>query len=274
MDKTIYLDYAAATPMLGEVKKIMEPYYSDSFYNPSASYLSAQNIRKDIEKARNRVAHWLGARPSNIIFTAGGSEANNLAIHGIMRHYPDANMLLSAIEHESVREPASKYSSKEIAVNPDGRLNMDDLKKKIDDKTVLISVMYANNEIGTVQPIKDIAKIVNDIRIKRGPTGLPLYLHTDACQASNYLDLHVSRLGVDLMTLNSGKIYGPKQVGALFHKTGVELEPLVDGGGQEQGLRSGTENVPGIIGFSAALDIVQTDRNEESRRLIVLRDQL
>jgi cysteine desulfurase len=273
-NKTIYLDYAAATPMLLEVRKIMEPYYSNSFYNPSATYLKGQNIRKDIEKARGRVAHWLGARPSNITFTSGGSEANNLAIHGIMRRYKGANVLISAIEHESVRAPAGKYNSKEIAVNKDGRVDTEDLKKKIDDKTVLISIMYANNEIGTVQPIKDVARIVNEERIKRGSKGLPLYLHTDACQAANYLDLHVSRLGVDLMSLNSGKIYGPKQVGALFHKTGAQLDPLIDGGGQEQGLRSGTENVPGIIGFSAALDIVQSSRNEESKRLAVLREQL
>lgn len=264
---TIYLDYAAATPLDDTVLAAMQPYFATNFYNPSATYLAAKQVRQALSAARAQVAHWLGARPSEVIFTAGGSEANNLAIHGVMRQFPKGNVVISSIEHESVQAPAGHYDVREVRVQPDGRINLDDLRDKIDEQTVLISIMYANNEIGTVQPIRDIAKIIQAVRTARGPKGLPLYLHSDACQAANYLDLHVARLGVDLMTLNGGKIYGPKQTGALYVKAGVSLTPLIDGGGQEQGLRSGTENVAGAIGFAAALQLVQSNRHEESERL-------
>ncbi|HEY5152651.1 MAG TPA: aminotransferase class V-fold PLP-dependent enzyme, partial [Candidatus Saccharimonadales bacterium] len=151
-------------------------------------------------------------------------------------------------------------------------LDLDDLRQKIDGKTVLVSIMYANNEIGTIQPIREITKLIADIRRQRGPGALPLYLHTDACQAANYLDLHVARLGVDMMTINGGKIYGPKQSGALYVKAGIMLKPLVNGGGQERGLRSGTENVASIIGLVAALDLAQSGRRQEAERLRILQD--
>jgi cysteine desulfurase len=270
--KHIYLDHAAATPLDPGVLKAMTPYLTDNFFNPSASYVPAIEVRRELSVARARVAHWLGAKPSEIIFTAGATEANNLAIHGVMQAYKGANILFSAIEHESVLAPAEQYDHKRINVMPDGRLDLADLKKKIDPKTVLISIMQANNEIGTIQPIKEVARLVQAERTARGANGLPLYLHTDSAQAANYLDLHTSRLGVDLMSLNGGKIYGPKQTGALFIKTGINLKPLILGGGQERNIRSGTENVSGIIGFSYALDIAQTMREEESKRLNILRD--
>jgi len=271
--KTIYLDYAAATPLDESVLKAMEPYYATSFYNPSATYLAAQAVRKDLTSARGQVAHWLGARTSEVLFTAGGTEANNLATHGIMRQFPGSNIVISSIEHESVQAPAGNYDVREVSVQPDGRIDLNDLRTKIDSKTVLISIMYANNEIGTVQPIREVAKIVGDVRKQRTPKDLPLYFHSDACQAANYLDLHVARLGVDLLTLNGGKIYGPKQTGALYVKAGIRLLPLIDGGGQEQGLRSGTENVAGAIGLATALQLVQTDRHAESERLRSLQQQ-
>lgn len=270
---TIYLDYAAATPLDESVARAMQPYYATSFYNPSATYLAAQDIRKALSVAREQVAHWLGARRSEIIFTAGGTEANNLAIHGIMRQFPGGNIVISSIEHESVQAPAGRYDVREATVQPDGRIDLKDLCQKIDDKTVLISVMYANNEIGTVQPVRDVAKIVGQVRTQRTSKDLPLYFHSDACQAANYLDLHVARLGVDLLTLNGGKIYGPKQTGALYVKAGIRVLPLIDGGGQEQGLRSGTENVAGAIGLATALQLVQTDRHAESERLRTLQQQ-
>ncbi len=270
---TIYLDYAAATPVDAKVMAAMRPYFSDDFYNPSATYSAARNVAKSLAEARARVAHWLGARPSEIIFTAGGSEANNLAIHGLMRRYPKGNIVISSIEHESVLVPASRYDCREVAVHPDGRLDIEDLRSKIDANTVLVSVMYANNEIGTIQPIREIAKLVGAKRQERGIKATPLYLHTDACQAANYLDLHVARLGVDLMTINGGKIYGPKQSGALYVKAGLELEPLIEGGGQERGLRSGTENVASAVGLAAALDLVQAQRHDESNRLKRLQQQ-
>ena len=270
--KYIYLDHAAATPLSEEVIKVMEPFLRDNFFNPSATYIPALDVRRAVEEARNRVAYWLGAKPSEIIFTAGATEANNLAIKGVMEAYPDGNILVSAVEHESVLIPAANYDYKQIKVMPDGLLDINDLKKKINEKTVLVSVMQANNEIGTIEPIKEVSKIIQAERKKRGTKGLPIYLHTDSAQAANYLDLHASRLGIDLMSLNGGKIYGPKQTGVLFVKTGVNLKALVLGGGQERNLRSGTENVSGLIGLSYALDTAQAMRNEEVRRLTLLRD--
>jgi cysteine desulfurase len=265
-NRAIYLDHAAATPIDAVVVKAMEPYYSDYFYNPSATYLAAKRVSEDLKTARNLIAHHLGAKPNEIIFVAGASEANNLAIHGIMSNFPQANLITSAIEHESVLMPASKHTHKVVSVKPDGRIDLDDLISKIDDNTVLVSVMQANNEVGTLQPLKEVAEVIRSKRLSR-KNDLPLYLHTDATQAANYLDLHCSRLGVDLMSLNGGKIYGPKQSGCLYVKAGVSIAPLIDGGGQEKALRSGTENVAGVIGFATALDIAQTSKKAELSRL-------
>ncbi len=265
----IYLDHAAATPMHSRVLHAMRPFFVDKFYNPSATYTSALEVRQASESARSEVAHWLGARSSEIIFTAGGTEANNLAIHGLLRQFPDGNIVVSAIEHESVLQPARRYDCREVTVTADGRLELADLRQKIDDQTVLVSIMYANNEIGTVQPIREIAALVKELRADRQAAGnsRPLYFHSDAAQAANYLDLHVARLGVDLLSINGGKIYGPKQTGALYIKAGTRLLPLIDGGGQEHGLRSGTENVAAVVGLAAALDMVQSERHHEAARM-------
>jgi len=262
-----YLDYAAATPIDDSVLDAMQPYFSNAFYNPSATYLRASEVRKDLEAARAKVAYWLGARPSEIIFTAGATEANNIAIHGIMRQYPIGNIVISGIEHESVLVPARRYECREAKVGPDGRLDLGDLERLIDDNTVLVSVMYANNEIGTIEPIREAYKVISEKRKDRKSSSVPLFFHTDATQGANYMDLHVARLGVDLMSLNGGKIYGPKQTGALYVKGGITLQPLIDGGGQERGIRSGTENVAGDIGFAKALDLVQSSRHDEINRL-------
>lgn len=262
----IYLDYAAATPLDPLASAAMAPFYSENFYNPSANYQPAIIVKKVIEKARSDVANLLGSRSNEIVFTAGGTEANNLAIHGVMRQFPKANIVVSSIEHDSVLKPASRYNAKHVKIHQDGRINLEDLADQIDDETVLVSVMYANSEIGTVQPIRQISRIISEKRNEKNRT-LPLYFHVDACQAANYLDLHVSRLGVDLMSLNGGKIYGPKQSGALYVKAGIKLQPIIDGGGQEYSKRSGTENVPGIIGFAKALDVAQKIRKQEASRL-------
>jgi cysteine desulfurase len=274
MDHMAYFDYAAATPLDHEVLQAMQPFFADQFYNPSANYGPARQTADSLLAARGIVAHWLGSRPSEVIFTAGGTEANNLAIHGIMRAFPEANVVVSAIEHDAVLHPAEQYDRHIAAVDAQGLIDLDDLKRQIDDQTVLVSVMYANNEIGTIQPIREIARIIAEIRGQRRKAGnkLPIYLHTDACQAANYLDLHVARLGVDLMTLNGGKIYGPKQSGVLYIKAGLELRSLVQGGGQEHGLRSGTENVAACIGFAKALELAQTMRHDEVYRLHQLQD--
>jgi cysteine desulfurase len=271
----IYLDYAAATPIDPRVLTAMQPYLQEQFYNPSATYQAALDVHKALEAARARVAFWLGSRPSEVIFTAGGTEANNLAIQGVMQRYPTANVVVSAIEHSAVLEPARRYDCHEASVTADGRLDLTDLGLKIDDQTVLVSVMYANNEIGVVQPLHDVAGMLRDIKKQRLADGndLPLYLHSDACQAGNYLDVHNSRLGVDMMTINGGKLYGPKQSGALYVKGGLVLEPLIYGGGQERGLRSGTENVAGAIGLATALDLAQQDRLSEAKRLHTLQQE-
>lgn len=265
----IYLDYAAATPLDPEVLAAMQPYFSERFYNPSATYLAAQDVRSDLEKARAAVAHWFGARPSEIVFTAGGTEANNLAIRGVMQQFPGANLVISAIEHESVLATAQGYDHQLASVTPAGIVDVDALVKLVNDQTVLVSVMYANNETGTIQPIRQISQALETVRQARKQAGndLPLYLHADAAQAAAYLDLHAARLGVDLMTINAGKIYGPKQVGALFVSSRLQLKPQITGGGQERNIRSGTENVAGAIGLAKALDLVQQRREAEVRRL-------
>jgi cysteine desulfurase len=269
MKTMIYMDYAAATPMDVSVSEAMQPYFAEKFYNPSATYLAAQAVKKDLDAARARVAHWLGARPSEIVFTAGATEANNLAIHGVMQQFSEANIVVSSIEHESILAPAHQYSCREVPVLPTGLIDIDALQAAIDDKTALVSVMYANNEVGTIQPIAQIGQIVEAIRKDRHTRGIemPIYLHTDAAQAAAYLDLHAARLRVDLLSINGGKMYGPKQTGSLFVSSKVRLMAQTTGGGQERGLRSGTENVAGSIGLSVALDLVQTRKHEEGKRL-------
>ncbi len=267
-----YFDYAAATPISPQVQRAMRLYESIKFYNPSAQYLAARDVKQDLEAARQKVARILNVRPNEIVFTAGGTESANLAVNGVMSAYPGSNCIVSAIEHDAVLKPAEKYDFKIAPVLSSGRVDLVALKKLIDNKTVLVSIMYANNEIGTVQPIGEVAKLIKAINAKRLARGikLPLYLHTDACQATNYLRLDANRLGIHLMTLNGSKIYGPKQSGILFIKTGVQINSLIDGGGQERGLRSGTENVSYAVGFAEALSQADSLRQQESARLKVL----
>jgi cysteine desulfurase len=267
--RPIYLDYAAATPLDTEVMTAMQPFYTENFYNPSATYMAAIKIGQILEAARASVAHWLGARIPEIVFTAGGTEANNVAIHGVMQQYPEGNCVVSMVEHESVLAPAEQYQHNLAPVLADGRVAVNQLHQLIDDNTVLVSIMYANNEIGTVQPLREIGQLIKRIRDQRRKVGnnMPIYLHSDACQAASYLDLQTARLGVDLLTLNGGKIYGPKQSGILYVKAGTILSPFIVGGGQEHGLRSGTENIAQAVGFAKALDIAQTIRHQEAKRL-------
>lgn len=271
-----YFDYAATTPLNPKSLKAMQPYFSDNFFNPSAIYKSAMEVKADLDTARAAVAKELGCRPSEIIFTAGGSEANNLAISGVLKKWPKKHIVISAIEHDSVLNTTKNYNYSLAPVNKKGIIDIEKLRDLIKDNTVLVSVMLANNEIGAIQPIKDVASLVEEIRSLRQDNGndTPLYLHTDACQAVNYLDVSTKRLGVDLMTINSGKIYGPKQFGALYVRGGVILEPIIYGGGQEKGLRSGTESVANAIGFAKSLEIVRKKSKSESKRLTELRDYL
>ena len=266
----IYLDYAAATPVDERVLAAMGPYASTKFFNPSAAYSAARAVRADYEAARHQLAQTIGARPAEVVLTAGATESINLALNSAQ------STITTAIEHVAVLECARANGGVILPVNEQGRLNLDYLKQAITDETKLISVGYANNEIGTVQDIKEIAEIVASVRARRLSRGVerPLLLHTDASQAAGLLDINVARLGVDMMTLNAGKCYGPKQVGLLFVRAGVQLAPLIHGGGQESGLRSGTEDVAGAIGFAKALEIAEKKRKTEVERLKNLRDDL
>jgi len=268
------LDYAAATPMDPMVLEAMQPYFEEQFYNPSATYLSAKAVKSQLEAARAKVARLIGARPAEIIFTSGATEANNLAIQGIMKQFPGYEMLTSSIEHQSVLAPAKLFTSQEIPVDKHGIILLNKLSNLINDKTVLVSIMLVNNELGTVQPLREVSKILDSIRQQRlaANNKTPLYLHSDAAQAGNYFDLHVSRLGVDLLSINGGKLYGPKQSGLLYVKAGTMIQPLIVGGGQEFGLRSGTENVAGCIGLAAAFELAQAGRHTEAVRVRQLRD--
>ena len=270
----IYLDYAAATPLDADVLAAMQPYFADEFYNPSALYLAAKRVSHAVSAARESVAKTFGARPTEIVFTAGGTEANNLAIHGVMRQFPDGNIVVSAIEHDSVLEPAKMYDYRVAPVDKRGQVALDSLRALIDDNTALVSVMYANNETGAIQPLSQIAQTIADIRQQRILAGnsRPLYLHTDACQAANYL-LLTKNMGIDLMTINGGKVYGPKQSGCLFVRAGTTLQPQILGGGQERGLRSGTENVAATIGFAHAFAHAQRAHQAEADRLNKIRQK-
>ena len=267
----IYLDYAAATPIDQRVLDAEEPYFRERFFNPSASYQAAREVRRDYEEARHVLAQNLGARPAEIVITAGATESTNLAIGGVSGHIVTTN-----IEHPAVLALASARNATILRVNEKGLVNPASVENAITDETEIVSVGYANSEIGTVQPIKEIAILIERIRADRASreVATPLLFHTDASQAAGYLDLNVARLNVDLMTLNAGKCYGPKQVGLLYVKAGVRLKPLILGGGQEMGLRSGTENVTGAIGFARALEIAERKRKGESERLEKLRNDL
>lgn len=277
MATPMYFDYAAATPLDSDVLAAMQPYFQEQFFNPSGNSLLAKSVKQDLEAARGRIAQLLGARPSELIFTAGGTEANNLALFGVAQRYPSSHIITTSLEHESVLLPARHLETQghpltEVGPNQQGLIDVASITEAITDKTVLVSVMYANNEIGTVQPIKQLSAALETVRRVRQKSGneLPLYLHTDAAQAGNYLDLHVHRLGVDLMTINGGKLYGPKQSGVLYARAGIELMPLILGGGQERGVRSGTENVAACIGLARALEKATQLRADESKRLQAL----
>lgn len=276
-DMNIYLDYAAATPVNEQVLAAMMPYFAEQFYNPSSSYRASRAVRQAVEEARAQVAHWLGAKSAEIIFTAGATEAINLVVHGVAAQFPHSRILVAATDHIATQQAARRTDcSGLIPVLPNGLIDLAALEAAIDDTTVLVSIDYANSEIGTIQPLAAIAKIITNIKINRQKNGnmLPLYFHTDASQAAGHMDLHVHQLGVDMLTINAGKIYGPKQMGALYIATGIELAPLFGGGGQERGLRSGTENVPGIVGLAMAFDLAQHNRRENNIRLMTLRNEL
>ena len=270
-DQVIYLDHGAATPMDKRVLQTMEPYFSDLFYNPSSPYAPAITVRREYESAKQLLAGTIGAKADELVITAGATESINLAFNSIGGHVATAN-----IEHHAVLEAAKHHEHTIVASDERGIISADVVKKAVTPKTRLVSIALANNELGTIQPLREIAAIVRAERQRRLASGdnTPIYLHSDASQGAGQIDIHISRLGVDLLTLNAGKVYGPKQVGLLWAASHVRLAPQIVGGGQERGLRSGTENVAGTIGFARAMELAERHRKSESERLRKLRDML
>lgn len=271
MRDDIYLDYAAATPTADFVLTAMQPYFSERFYNPSSPYAPAVQVRREYEAAKQELAETFGAKGDEVIMTAGATESINLAFNAVGGH-----VISSKIEHPAVLESAKLREHTFIDVNEKGLVNPDDIERAMQPDTSLVSIALANNELGTIQPIRKISQIVGYERQRRVEQGNanPLLFHCDASQGFDQIDVHVARLGVDLLTLNAGKVYGPKQVGLLWTKRSAKLEPYIVGGGQEKGLRSGTENVAGTIGFAAAAKRARAKQRGENSRLKALRDTL
>lgn len=273
MNKALYyLDHAAATPVDVVVLESMLPYFTDKFYNPSSPYAQAVETKRDYAAAKQRIAQVIGVQKDEIVMTAGATESINIAFSAAK-----GQVLVGAVEHAAVLSAAKRAGQAVIVQsNKRGRINPEAIKEKLTSETQFVSVGLVNNELGTVQPIEDIARIIEVERQRRIQKGedLPLLFHCDASQAAALIDVKAKRLGVDLLTLSAAKVYGPKQVGLLWVKPGVLVQPTVVGGGQELGLRSGTENVAGVIGFATALELAAKRRSTEFKRLREIRDKM
>ena len=267
----IYLDYAAATPMDERVISAMQPYFNEDFFNPSSPYMPAVKVRRAFDDAKQTLANLIGAKSGAVIMTAGATESINLAFNWVTSH-----VVVPNIEHHAVLACAKVCDHTIVKADSRGYVSADVIKESIRLDTELVSVALVNNELGIIQPIRAIAEIVKNERNQRLASGnlTPIFLHCDASQGAGQIDINVARLGVDMMTLNAGKIYGPKQVGLLWADSQVQLAPQIIGGGQERGMRSGTENVAGTIGFAKALQLAVEHRAFESDRLTKIRDDL
>ena len=277
-ERIIYMDHSATTPVRPEVIEAMLPYFTADFGNPSSIYTIGQEARKAVDDARERIAHILGARMSEIVFTSGGTESDNAALKGAaFALRPLGNHIITTtIEHHAVLHTCYQleqfgFDVTYIPVDEYGIIAPQDIVDAITDETILVSVMMANNEIGTIEPIAEIARMVRQEASRRNRT---ILMHTDAVQAAGFLDINVRALGVDLLSLSAHKIYGPKGVGLLYIKRGTPFEEQNAGGGQERQRRSGTENVPGIVGFGEALHLAVSERKETSAHCLRLREKL
>lgn len=297
---SIFLDYASATPLDPQVFKKMKPYFTDAFYNPSSLYKESVAVRAAVEDAREKIARTIGCRTDEIIFTSGGTESINIALRGVVEAYHAASshasvgadggvvtgaqaklphIITSAIEHPAVLETCRYLERKNIVsvtyLSPDenGIIQPESVEAVITDQTILITLMYVNNEIGSINPLRDISRAIHAWKKNRGRSVLdyPCF-HTDASQAPNYVDIRKESIGVDMMTLDASKIYGPKGVGILFKKQHVPMTALMQGGSQERSLRAGTENVPLIIGCAEALVQTVALREKESARIADIRN--
>lgn len=267
-----YLDNAATTPMDEEVLKAMLPYFEEHFGNPSSLHSFGQRARTAVENAREKVASFLGAKPQEVVFTSGGTESNNFAVKGVARanRKKGDHIVTSAIEHHAVTEPCrfleeEGFRVTSLPVDSQGLLDPDDVAKAITDKTILISVMHANNEIGTIQPIAEIGKIAKEKEI---------YFHTDAVQTFGHIPFTVDELNIDLLSLSAHKLNGPKGVGAIYLRSGTRIDPFLQGGEQEENRRASTHNVPGIVGLGKAVERARINMDKEILEQKSLRDKL
>ena len=270
--KRIYLDYAATTSTDPEVVKAMSAYFTDRFGNPSSLHSFGRQTKQAVEQARETIASFIGAKPEEIVFTSGGTESNNFALKGIAcaNKNKGNHLITSAIEHHAIIQPC-KFLEKQgfkvtyLKVDKYGLVDLQELKKAITDKTILISIMHANNEIGVIQPIQEIGKIAK----QKG-----IYFHTDAVQTFGHLPINLDALNVDLLSISAHKLYGPKGVGALYIRRGTRISSVMQGGDQEKNRRASTHNVPGIVGFGRAVELAKQEMVEEKKRLTPLRDRL
>ncbi len=270
--KRIYMDYAATTPMLPEVVEAMQPYFSQRFGNPSSVHSMGQDARDAVDQARSKVAALITCRPEDVIFTGGGTEADNHAIKGVCLANRERgnHIITTSIEHHAVLNTCNYmknlgFDVTVVPVDKYGMVDPDRIKKSVTAKTLLVSVMHANNEVGAVQPIEEIGRITRQAGV---------YFHVDAVQAAGHLPIDVDRMGIDLLSASAHKLYGPKGVGMLYVREGTRIAPLLHGGEQENERRAGTENVPGIAGFGKAAEIALAGMGEEAGRLTKYRDRL
>jgi cysteine desulfurase len=276
--------HAATTPLDPRVLEAMHPYLTEDFGNPSSFHTLGMRAKEAVSDARKTITNFIGAHEDEILFTAGGTESNNMALAGVIHAHRASvkeglpHVITTAIEHHAVLEPLLHWQKQKqidvtvLPVDRNGQVSVKDVEAALTPNTSLISIMMANNEIGTIQPIADIGRALLSWR-KEQKTFYPFF-HSDACQAAGSLEINVDKLHVDLLTINASKMYGPKGVGLLYLRRGTKIEPLVRGGGQERNLRSGTENVPSIIGFAKAFELAHADREAESKRLLTLRERL
>lgn len=275
--KKIFLDHATTTPVRKEVLEVMEPYWNKNFGNPGTIHSFGIVARKTLEDSRKIIAQILKSHSDEIVFTGSGTESNSLAVFGILDRLEEQNkdlsqfhMITTVMEHPSILHWFEKYEKKGarvsyIGIDENGIIDLKELREVLKPNTIFVSVMYVNNEIGTIQPITKISHILRKFNPK-------IVFHTDASQAPLYLNLDVHSLGVDMLTVDGQKIYGPKGVGVLFKKRRVEINPLLVGGNQEMGLRAGTENIPSIVGLTKALELANKERKKESERLVEIRN--
>jgi len=279
MSKEIYLDYSATTPVDKKVIKKMLPYFENYYGNPSSIYTLGQRSLFAIDESRKIIANFLKCKSEEVFFTSSATESNNLAIRGLIdkvkKNRKNLHIITSKIEHPSIIEVCRNLEKEGISVTylnveKEGVINVSDIEKNIRKSTVLISIMYANNEIGTIQPISEIGNLIQNLNKKRN-NDEKIFFHTDAVQALNYLNCHVDYLGVDMLSFSGHKIYGPKGTGVLYIKRGTLISPIFFGGGQEMRIRPGTENVPGIVGLGEAVRLISSDKIKNIKKL---RDKL